>query len=413
MNIMKKRWGYLALAVIILLFMGIGYAFSLFVAPIEEDLGLTRSDTSSVFTLCFLCFALGSLITGFMLRKLSPKLLLRVGAVMLLAGFMLSTRASKVWHLYLSYGVLCGYAIGIAYNTMISLLPLYFHDQIGVATGILLMGYAMSTTVLGPVCQWGIAACGWKTVFLVLGICCFLILVLGSLVIHMPDEKEKALLPKAAVSTGGGRELPPSGILRTGSYYVFLMVYITIGGVGMSVINHGAMALREDLQVASGLSALLVGFICLFNGVGRVLWGMIYDRIGGARCLRYLGVLLVLGMSMAWGSLLLWNIPMAVLGMSLAMFCYGGSSSLAPILVRDLFGDTYFSMNFAVTNIGTMILSSVPAFIGAIQTRTHSYVVPFMVLMGFAVTALIMSCLYQPAVKREYRLCHLNGSGPC
>ena len=57
MNVLKKRWGYLFMAIILLLFMGIGYAFSIFVVPIEKDLGLTRADTSFVFTLCMVCFA--------------------------------------------------------------------------------------------------------------------------------------------------------------------------------------------------------------------------------------------------------------------------------------------------------------------------------------------------------------------
>ena len=59
MNVLKKRWGYLFMAIILLLFMGIGYAFSIFVVPIEKDLGLTRADTSFVFTLCFVCFCNG------------------------------------------------------------------------------------------------------------------------------------------------------------------------------------------------------------------------------------------------------------------------------------------------------------------------------------------------------------------
>ena len=146
MNVSKKRWGYLAVAVLILLFAGIGYAFSLFVGAIEQDLGLTRADTSLVFTLCFICFASGSLVTGFLLRRLSPKILLRVGAVMIGAGFLMSAGAARLWQLYFTYSILCGFSIGIAYNVMISMIPLFFHDKVGLATGILLMGFAMSTT---------------------------------------------------------------------------------------------------------------------------------------------------------------------------------------------------------------------------------------------------------------------------
>ena len=80
MNVLRKRWGYLFMAILLLLFMGIGYAFSIFVVPIENDLGLTRADTSFVFTLCFVCFATGSLITGFLVQKISSALLLRIAA---------------------------------------------------------------------------------------------------------------------------------------------------------------------------------------------------------------------------------------------------------------------------------------------------------------------------------------------
>lgn len=67
--------------------MGIGYAFSIFVVPIEKDLGLTRADTSFVFTLCFVCFAMGSLVTGFLMHKISSALLLKIAACMFCGGY--------------------------------------------------------------------------------------------------------------------------------------------------------------------------------------------------------------------------------------------------------------------------------------------------------------------------------------
>ncbi len=400
MNVLKKRWGYLLMAVILLLFMGIGYAFSIFVVPIEQDLGLTRADTSFVFTLCFVCFASGSLVTGFIVQKLSPALLLRVAACMFFGGFILSTRATKLWQLYFTYSICAGFSIGIAYNITVSILPMYFHDKIGVATGILLMGFAMSTTLLGPVCEAGLSAWGWKPVFLVLGVCGAIVLLASSVIIHRPTAEQQTHLVQQENSKTRTKELSPAGILKTKLYYVFLTIYITIGGVGMALINHSAMTLQEDLAVNASLAALLVGIVCLFNGIGRVLWGIIYDRIGSAACLRCLGVLLMLSMVLVVLSLALHSSAIFVGGTALALFCYGGSSSLAPILVRALFGDKYFSMNFAVTNVGTIILSCVPAVIGTLQTACGNYLIPYVTLSGFAVVALIMTLIYKPILKR-------------
>lgn len=429
MNVLKKRWGYLAAAVLILLFAGIGYAFSLFVGAIEQDLGLTRADTSLVFTLCFICFASGSLVTGFLLRRISPRFLLRVGAVMIGTGFLMSARATQLWQLYFTYSICCGFSIGIAYNVMISMIPLFFHDKVGLATGILLMGFAMSTTVLGPFCQMGMSAFGWRGVFLALGLCEAAAFLVGSIVIHAPSgaeagelaQREKVLMQQAEVLANREKavaqaavcnlaeaertftppDFSPCAMIRMKSFYVFIAIYISIGGVGMAFINHGAMTLQEDLSQSLALSTLIVGAVCMFNGIGRVLWGVVYDHIGSASSLRYLGVLLVLALGAVLGSLSTNSVWLFALGMALVMFCYGGSSSLAPIIVRALFGDNYFSANFAITNIGTMILSSVPALIGMIQMQTGSYMVPYILLSAFAAVSFFMAILYRKVTEWE------------
>lgn len=416
MNVMRKRWGYLTAAVLILLFAGIGYAFSLFVGAIEQDLELTRADTSLVFTLCFICFASGSLVTGFLLRSIPPKILLRIGAGMIGLGFLLSARATRLWQLYFTYSICCGFSIGIAYNVMISMIPLFFHDKVGLATGILLMGFAMSTTVLGPFCQMGMSLVGWRGVFLVLGICEAAAFLAGSVLIHAPTGAEakgltgqvrsgkrqaENVLPQIDITQAGQRNVSPLAMIRMKSFYVFIAIYIAIGGVGMAFINHGAMTLQEDLSQSLVFSTLIVGAVCMFNGVGRVLWGIVYDYIGSAYSLRCLSSLLLLALAAVLGSLSIKSVWLFAFGMALVMFCYGGSSSLAPIIVRALFGDHYFSANFAVTNIGTMILSSVPALIGMIQMRTGSYMEPYIVLSAFAIVSFIMAWVYRKVTQRE------------
>lgn len=396
MNVLKKRWGYLFMAIILLLFMGIGYAFSIFVVPIEKDLGLTRADTSFVFTLCFVCFAMGSLVTGFLMHKISSALLLKIAACMFCGGFILSSCVTMLWQLYFTYSICVGFSIGIAYNITVSILPMYFHDKVGIATGMLLMGFAMSTTLLGPICEAGMSLWGWKTMFFVLGICGAVVLAAASVIIHHPTEEQRKNLTQKEHLVNQGKELSPSGILKTKLYYVFLLIYITIGGVGMALINHGAMTLQEDLSVSASAAVFLIGIVCLFNGIGRVVWGLIYDRIGDSSCLRCLGILLVGSMLMILLSLVIVSPMMFGVGMGVALLCYGGSSSLAPILVRALFGEQYFSMNFAVTNIGTIILSCVPALIGALQMNFGNYQVPYMVLLGLAVIALVMTIIYKP-----------------
>ncbi len=88
---------------------------------------------------------------------------------------------------------------------------------------------------------------GWRGVFLILGICEAAVFLAGSVGIHMPLKNQKEGLPEAQKTRRSRESLPPRRMLRRKSFYVFLTIYIAIGGVGMSLINHGAMTLQEDL----------------------------------------------------------------------------------------------------------------------------------------------------------------------
>lgn len=401
-EVLNRRWLYLIMAVIILLFMGIGYAFSLFVVPIEEDLGLVRSQTSFVFTLCFICFSLGSFTGGFLIRKLSPQIIIRIVAIIIATGFITSTLASKAWHLYISYSLCCGFSIGLIYNVCVSILPLYFQDKLGLATGILLMGYAMSTTVFGQLCEKGITIISWKGVFIALGISTFCVLMIGSFLIHYPF-KDQVYLPQQKSDNNEKINYRPIQVLKSPTFYVFVLFYIFMGGIGMSLINHMAPAIHEDLIISSSLTATIVSFVSLFNGVGRVVWGIVFDHKGASFIFKVLGSLVSIALLMMIYGLKYQNVIFFALGASIIMFCYGGSSSLAPIVVRHLYGNDYFSINFSITNIGTLILSTYPTLIGTIQTMTNHYLLGFIVLFVFGIGTLGLSLIYLPVARKEFK----------
>ncbi len=395
MSVMKKRWIFLSISVLLLLFMGIAYAFSLFVVAIESDLGFTRTETSLAFTLCFVFFSLGSLLAGVLQQKISPKLLLLISSFLIGFGFYSTTLISHAWQLYILYSCCVGLSIGCVYNVVISIIPLYFQDKPGLATGILLMGFAMSTTLFGPLCEYGVTHFGWKEVFTILAILSFVIVFINAFTLQKPSNADLKYLPMKQSTTKKQKEYRPLNILKMKQYYVFVLLYILIGGVGISLINHAAITLQEDLLLNAAKSAWLVSFICLFNGIGRIFWGFVFDRKGGYIVLKRLGVLILLATLCIVVSLLLTNIAIFTIGCVIALLCYGGSSSIAPILIRDLYGDKYFSLNFAITNIGTMVLSCVPTLVGMLQMINHNYILPYCVLFCFSVCAFGLSMLYQ------------------
>ncbi|MBQ4595654.1 MAG: MFS transporter, partial [Firmicutes bacterium] len=122
-----NRWIILIMGMIILLFLGLIYGWSIFRAPLSEFFpSWNTSQMSMAFTVSMIFFCLGGFFSGQMLKKVSHKVLLAGAAVVLFIGFfgvsMLDTgnSAKSLIMLYLMYGVLGGGGVGIGYNCVIS-----------------------------------------------------------------------------------------------------------------------------------------------------------------------------------------------------------------------------------------------------------------------------------------------------
>ena len=156
------------------------YAWSIFVGPLENAYGWTRMQTSLAFTILMVGFSGGSLLAGILAKKIGFSKISMIASLLVGGGLVATAFTSSISVLYVTYGVLAGLGIGMIYNTIVSVIPLWFPDKKGMVTGLLLMGYALSTSILSPICQWLLVSFGPKTTFLTFGILDFVVFLLGS-----------------------------------------------------------------------------------------------------------------------------------------------------------------------------------------------------------------------------------------
>ena len=187
----KKRWLYVALGVLVLLCAGMVYAWSVLSAPIARDFPQwSTAQLSLAFTLVMIFFCLGGLAGGLSAGKLSQKVLLLTAAVLFFIGFFLTGRIHTLGGLYLGFGVICGLGSGLAYNAVVSTVNRWFPDKQGLVSGILLMGFGLSSFLIGKLYQ----ACtpespgAWRGSFTVLGIITALIVGLCGLFLEKPES---------------------------------------------------------------------------------------------------------------------------------------------------------------------------------------------------------------------------------
>jgi OFA family oxalate/formate antiporter-like MFS transporter len=372
----------LASGVLVLLCMGLIYAWSIFVGPLEAEFGWTRSQTSLTFSISMLGFSLGGLSAGYLQRLTSPRFVVGLGSVLILAGFLACSQMQALWQLFVFYGVLGGVGVGLCYNTWLGSTLANFGDRTGFASGWLLMGFGLGGLILGNVAS-GLmySDIGWRMTFILIGAAVFLVGVVTLPLLRLPQASGEA-----AAETANASDISPSQMLRTGTFWPYLFWCWILLGLGLAVVGQAA-PFATDVGASPSFAATAVGLLSLGNGGARVVLGAVFDK-WGRRMAAFISTLLTAaGVALLAVSYYLSILPLVIVALFLCGFGYGAISAVNPASTRIIFGGTYFQQNF-----GTIFVLSSPAiFIGnsissAIKTATGSYM-PF--LLGAVVAAVL------------------------
>lgn len=167
------RWFYLVIGVIAMLFAGVLYAWSILKTPLANEFGWSASQLALNFTIAMSFFCIGGLLGAQVSKRVGHKIALIIAGIISALGFIMtaSLHDASVIMLYISYGVLAGMGIGIAYNVLIATVSAWFPDKKGLCSGCLMMGFGASALVLGNIANALFNSdLGWRSTYLFLGI---------------------------------------------------------------------------------------------------------------------------------------------------------------------------------------------------------------------------------------------------
>ena len=136
---LSVRWTYMAVGVIAMLFAGVLYAWSILKSPLAAQFDWGTSELALNFTLAMTFFCVGGLAGAQVSKRLGHRTALISAGVLSAAGFSLTAvlNNAPVVMLYITYGVLAGLGIGIAYNVVIATVSAWFPDKKGFARAVL------------------------------------------------------------------------------------------------------------------------------------------------------------------------------------------------------------------------------------------------------------------------------------
>src|SRR3989454_9929875 len=116
--------------------LGTLYAWSVFVAPLEKEFGWKRAQTSNVFTIAVVVFALSFILAGRLQDKFGPFWVSLTGGVLVSLGFFLCTYTHSLNYLYICFGVIGGLGNGFGYATPTPASAQWFPGKPGLGVGL-------------------------------------------------------------------------------------------------------------------------------------------------------------------------------------------------------------------------------------------------------------------------------------
>lgn len=390
------RWLYLAVGVVALLFAGIIYGWSILKAPLASELHWADNQLALNFTLTMCFFCLGGIAGGVLSKRAGTRISLILAAVLSCLGFFLTARldGGSVAMLYVSYGLLAGLGIGIAYNVIISTVSAWFPDKKGVCSGALMMGFGASALVVGNTISVLMDSIGWRNAFTGLGVVLGAVLLATGFIINLPPAGLE--LPKAEKKADGAsedfepRDYTPGEMLRRFAFWRAFVCIVFLAAVGNTVISF-ARDLAISVGAEAALATTLVGVLSVCNGLGRIATGAIFDKIGRRKTMLLANVVAIAAAGVTLLSVFTSSVPLCIVGLCVTGFSYGSCPTISSAFVSAFYGTKHFSMNFSIMNFNLMGASLLATVSSMLLTSAGTYVAPFALLLALSAVALVLN----------------------
>ena len=391
------RWAYLCIGVVAMLFAGVLYAWSILKSPLTDVFGWGPSELALNFTLAMSFFCIGGLLGARISKSAGHRIVCMIAGGLSAAGFLLTAalQGGSVLMLYVTYGVLAGMGIGIAYNVVIATVSAWFPDQKGLCSGCLMMGFGASALILGNIADALFkSTLGWRFTYVLLGISICVVLVLAGLLLRKPDPQTVLPQPKSAKSTGGEafeqRSYTSVQMLCRASFWMAFVSISFLAAVGSSVISF-AKDLALSVRAPEALAVSLVGVLSVCNGLGRILTGALFDAIGRRKTMILANILTICAASVTLLAVSVGSLPLCVAGLCLTGLSYGACPTITAAFTSSFFGMKHFSTNMAIMTFTVMGGSLIATVSNKVLEVTGGYTATFIMLLSLTFAALILN----------------------
>ena len=387
-------YGWVIVAVgIVVTCVGFGSMMSLsvFLAPMAQAMGWSRTGIATAALLNFLSMSVGSFAWGALSDRFGTRAVVLSGGVLLGAGLVTASRAPSLGWFQILFGVLVGLAAGSLYAPMTATTTRWFTRHRTLAVALVSAGLSFGTTFMAPLARWLISTYDWRTAMLLLGDLVWIVVIPAALLVRNPDARAAAAGPGADPGDRAG--LTVGQALRTPQFLAIALTHFACCAAHSGPIFH-MVTNAIDHGVSAMAAATVFSMAGMASFAGKIVCGLVADRAGAKRTL-------VAGLAVQAAGISLYLVTSQLGGFyavaALFGFAYGGVMPLYAVVVREYFGERIMGSVFgAVSTVATLGMALGPVAGGWLYDAFGSYAFMFIGSFGIGVGAVAIALTFRP-----------------
>jgi len=381
--------------VLLFLFAGAGfYSFSIFIKPLEDSFGWSRSAVSLAMSIYLLVHGVCGPFVGHLTETYGPKRVMTLFAAGTGATFILISFTQSLWYFYGAYALLSVMTTGIGFIPVSSVLTRWFAQKRGTALGIAMVGISIGGLTMAPVVGYINSVYDWRVSFMCLGVVVWILALPITLFVIKGNPAEMGLQPDGAGPVSLAETSPGLDehgwtwrpAFRTRAFFWIVVTFFLAPLGQMGVLQHQVPIITQ-IGISQAAAATALGITAGLGGLGKLSFGWISERVpfhyAAMICfgLQALGVLALYSadsMTLVWVHVLLFGIAM------------GGVIVLLPMVVSHFFGLASFGIIMGAISFAQAMGSAGGAYLsGIIFDYFGNYQYALLFYMGVYLTSIL------------------------
>ncbi|MCG7368341.1 MFS transporter [Pantoea sp. ACRSH] len=379
----RTRWLTLFGTIITQFALGSVYTWSLFNGQLAAKLDEPVSQVAFSFGLLSLGLAVASSLAGKLQERFGVRRVTIGAGILMALGFWLTAHASNLMMLYLSAGIMVGLADGAGYLMTLSNCVKWFPERKGVISACAIGAYGLGSLGFKFICGALLGAVGLEQTFILWGLMAMGMILVGALMMR-DAPVQRAAGPVAQQA----RDYTLAESVRLPQYWMLAMMFLTACMSGLYVIGVAKDIGEGLVHLSTQTAANAVTIIAIANLSGRLVLGVLSDKMARIRVISLAQIVSLAGMSILLFTRM--NETTFFLSIACVAFSFGGTITVFPSLVSDFFGLNNLTKNYGLLYLGFGIGSVLGSLVASLF---GGFTVTFSLIMTLLVMSLLLSLI--------------------